>query len=38
MIFGVSLIVLIILVLLVLISGQEPLPVGQEADARRRRR
>ncbi len=39
MLFGISLIVLvIIIVLLALISGQEPIPVGQKADARRRRR
>ena len=37
MIFGISLLVLIIIVLLALISGQEPLPVGQEADAKHRR-
>jgi len=38
MFFGISLIVLIIIVLLALISGQEPLPVGQKVDARQRRR
>ncbi len=39
MFFGISLIVLvIIIVLLALISGQEPIPVGQKADARQRRR
>ena len=37
MIFGISLPVLIVIVLLALISGQEPLPVGQEADVRQRR-
>ncbi len=38
MLFGISFLVLvIIIVLLALISGQEPIPVGQEADARRRR-
>ena len=36
--FSISLLVLvIIIVLLALISGQEPIPVGQEADARQRR-
>jgi len=35
MFFGINLIVLvIIIVLLALISGQEPIPVGQKADAR----
>jgi hypothetical protein len=35
MLFGISLIVLvIIIVLLALISGQEPILVGQKADAR----
>ncbi|RUA15699.1 MAG: hypothetical protein DSY55_05795 [Clostridia bacterium] len=38
MFFGVSLIVLVIIILLALISGQEPIPVGQKADARQRRR
>ena len=38
MIFGISLLVLVIIILLALISGQEPIPVGQKADARQRRR
>jgi len=38
MFFGINLIVLvIIIVLLALISGQEPLPVGQKVDVNQRR-